>query len=109
MTDKAEPALMLRMAEIAEAAAERAVAKTLLTIGIDVRDPLQAQRDFALMREVGAFAASAEFRKDIEHTRRWRKAIEAIQSKGIAAAVGLIVTGTAAALWIGLQDMFAKR
>jgi hypothetical protein len=45
------------------------------------------------MREVGAPAMDPEFRKDIEHTRKWRKAIEHVETKGFIAAVGVIATG----------------
>ena len=91
-----------------ERVADRAVRTTLLTIGIDVANPLQAQRDFAVMREIGRLAMDAEFRKDLEHTRRWRLAMEAAQSKGFLTVVGLIVTGTATAFFVGLQALFGR-
>jgi hypothetical protein len=91
-----------------EQAAERAVRATLLTIGIDIANPLQAQRDFAIMREIGRLAMDAEFRKDLEHTRRWRLAMEAAHSKGFLTIVGLVVTGTATALFVGLQAIFGR-
>jgi hypothetical protein len=103
-----DPVLKVRLAEIAEEAAERACHKTLIAIGIDPADPLKAQKDFALMREVGEFATSAEFRKDIEHTRRWRLAMESVQSKGVTVAIGILITGIMAACWLGLQDMVGK-
>lgn len=103
-----DPALRARIAEIAEWAAERAVAKTLIAIGIDVADPLKAQRDFALWREMGELAMSAEFRKDIEHTRKWRKAVEAIQLKGALAIIGLLAAGAMAALWVGVADIIKR-
>jgi hypothetical protein len=90
-------------------AAERAVRATLLTIGIDVSNPLHAQRDFAIMREVGRLAMDAEFRKDLEHARRWRLAMEAAQSKGFLTIVGLVVTGTATALFVGLQAILGRQ
>lgn len=58
--------------EIAGTAAREAVKEILLTIGIDVRDPLMAQRDFNIMRDVGRIATDSEFRKDLEHARKWR-------------------------------------
>lgn len=94
--------------EVAEHAAERAVTRTLLTLGIDVNDPLNAQRDFAIMREVGELARDPEFRKDIEHTRKWRKTLEAIQTKGFLTAVGLIVTAIFAVALAGLKSIFIK-
>lgn len=111
MTDKLEDrdrVLLSKMEEIADEAAERAVTKTLIAIGIDASDPLRAQRDFALWREMSALAASPEFRKDLEHIRRWRKMTDDIQAKGVMALVGILVTGAAAALWIGLQDAMKR-
>ena len=38
--------------EIAEAAAMKAVRRTLLSLGIDPEDPVEAQQDFALLRRL---------------------------------------------------------
>ena len=97
-----------RLSEIADAAATRAVSKTLTAIGIDVDDPLAAQRDFALMREICGLASSVEFRKDLEHCRRWRQTMESVQQKGLLTLIGLMVTGAAAALWLGFRDMLDR-
>lgn len=88
---------------IAESAAREAVRETLLIVGLDVTEPLSAQRDFAVMREVGRLAMDPEFRKDIEHTRKWRKALEAIETKGVLTAIGMAVTGALGLLWLGLK------
>lgn len=67
---------------IAEATGRAIVRETLLAIGIDVDDPIAAQRDFAVMRSVGKLAMDPEFRKDIEHARKWRKALEQVETSG---------------------------
>jgi hypothetical protein len=103
-----DPLLFSSMEAIAEQAAEKAVCKTMIAIGIDASDPLKAQRDFALWREMGELALSAEFRKDIEHTRKWRKAIESVEAKGTLTIIGLLTAGVAAALWVGLQDILKR-
>jgi len=72
-----------RITEIAEAAAEPAVAKTLLLIGIDVSKPLDAQMTFGVLREVARMAQDPDFRKDIEHTRTWRPFRESVWNKGL--------------------------
>jgi len=112
-----------QVANIAERAADRATRQTLLTLGIDVDNPLDAQRDFAVMREVGRLAMDAEFRKDLEHARdwrrameepggvaddlaharRWRKVVEASSSKGALTVVGLLVTGAVSMIILGVQ------
>jgi hypothetical protein len=95
-------------AELAERVAKKAVAETFLMIGVDTSDPLSVQRDFAVMREVGRLALDPEFRKDIEHTRKWRLALEAIQVRGITAAIGIIIAGFVGALWLGVKTALGK-
>jgi hypothetical protein len=108
MPGRVDPVLLSSMETIAEQAAEKAVTKTLIAIGIDAADPLKAQRDFALWREMGELAMSAEFRKDIEHTRKWRRAIESIEARGTLTVIGLIAAGVVAALWVGVQDIIKR-
>jgi hypothetical protein len=115
-----------QVAAIAERAADRATRQILLTLGIDVNNPLDAQRDFAVMREIGRLAMDPEFRKDLEHardwrrameepdgvaadlahTRRWRKIVEASSSKGVLTGVGVLVTGAISMIVIGVQRVF---
>ena len=94
--------------EIAEATGREVVRETLLAIGLDVADPVKLQRDFVVMREVGALAMDAEFRKDIEHTRKWRKAIEQVETKGFIAAVGMIATGVIGLVWAAIKGKFGS-
>jgi hypothetical protein len=84
---------------VAEKAAVEAVKTTLKMIGIDVDNPIDAQRDFTIMREVGKLVMDPEFRADIEHTRRWRKTMEAIPAKGLISVTAVIATGLAAIVW----------
>jgi hypothetical protein len=88
---------------IAEATGRAIVRETLLAIGIDVDDPIAAQQDFAVMRTVGKLAMDPEFRKDIEHARKWRKALEQIETKGLLTAVGLVVAGALGLVWAALK------
>ncbi len=88
---------------IAEATGREIVRETLLAIGIDVDDPLTAQRDFAIMRSVGKLAMDPEFRKDIEHARKWRKALEQVEIKGFLTAVALIVAGALGLIWAAVK------
>ena len=88
---------------IAEAAGRAIVRETLLAIGIDVDDPIAAQRDFAVMRSVGKLAMDPEFRKDIEHARKWRKALEQVETKGLLTAVAVIVAGALGLVWAAVK------
>ena len=88
---------------IAEAAAKAAVEETLLSLGIDTRDPIQAQRDFMVLREVGRLVMDSEFRKDMEHLRTWRLAVKDVKTKGLVTLVGILVTGAVALLVAGFK------
>ena len=94
--------------EIAEATGREVVRETLLAIGLDAGDPLKLQRDFVVMREVGALAMDPEFRKDIEHTRKWRKAIEQVETKSFIAAVGVIATGVIGLVWAAIKGKIGQ-
>lgn len=90
MTDTVE------MHMIAEAAAKAAVDETLVKLGIDVSNPIKAQQDFMVLREVGKLVMDSEFRKDMEYLHTWRMAINDVKSKGVATLVGILVTGSVA-------------
>jgi hypothetical protein len=95
----------VRLKEIAEAAAERTIRKTLLLIGVDVSQPIEAQETFGVLRDVARMARDADFRKDLEHARTSRLLWESVRDKGIMTAVGLLIAGIAAALWAGFKNM----
>jgi hypothetical protein len=62
------------------------VRETLIELGIAHDDPLEMQRDF-------------------QHLREWRLATAMIRRKGILAVLGLVIAGTAAAMWLGFKQM----
>lgn len=97
MTDAVE------MRTIAEVAAKAAVEETLVKLGIDVSNPIKAQQDFMVLREVGKLVMDSEFRKDMEHLRTWRMAINDVKSKSLITLVGIIVTGSVALVVAGLR------
>lgn len=72
---------------IASVTAEEAVRKTLLVMGVDVSDPKSIQ----------------EMQYDMAHVRRWRKSVETVQRQSLIAAIGVIVSGIAAAIWMAIS------
>tara|TARA_R110000850_G_scaffold206512_1_gene332706 strand:- start:259 stop:522 length:264 start_codon:yes stop_codon:yes gene_type:complete len=80
--DDQEP-IQLTRAELKELLQE-AVTGALVKLGMDIQDPLEMQRDF-------------------QHLRDWRIAVNSVQAKSILVMVTLLVTGAAAALWVGLK------
>ncbi len=76
--------MRLMMSEVAKEAAIAAVKETFLRMGLQSDDPLEAQKDF-------------------QHLRSWRQNTQSLGMKVLAAAIGLLVTGSLAALWIGIK------
>lgn len=89
--------------DIAEAAAQKAVKQTLLTLGIDASDPIQAQQDFVVLREMKALMRDQEFQADMAQIRRWRKSMEAVQSKSLLTIAGILVTGIIGLIVMGIN------
>ena len=97
----AETKLLVK--DVAEEAATEAVQRTLLTLGVDVTDPIEAQKDMSALRELRALVEDEDFRKDLAHLRRWRLHMNSIESKGLLAALGLFVMGFIAFMWYGMK------
>lgn len=60
------------------------VAETLLKLGIDVSEPMEVQKDF-------------------QHTRSWRKSVEAVQRQGLLTAVGVLTMGALGLVWLAIK------
>lgn len=92
--------------EIASEAASKAVRETLVTLGIDVKDPLEAQSDFAMLREMRDLIKDPELQKDLLHIRKWRLAMQGVENKGLLAVMVLLATGAVAFLLSGFKIKF---
>lgn len=77
---------------IAEEAAEQAVKKTLLALGIDITKP----------------EAILEAQKDMQHLRAWRTSVDTIKAKGIVTAITVLVTGILGVLWLGFTEIIKR-
>lgn len=72
---------------IAEEAADRAIQKTLLTIGMDASDP----------------DAAIKLQADMQHLRIWRESTEAVKKRALLTAVGICVTGLIGWLFVAFH------
>ena len=63
--------------EIAEAAAERAVQKTFLAIGVDIIDS----------------ESVIKMQADFHHLRVWRESTEAVKQRALLTCIGVVVAG----------------
>jgi hypothetical protein len=73
--------------QIVTQSAKAAVQETLLLLGVDVSKPEAIQ----------------EMQLDFAHTRKWRKSVETVQRQGLMAAVGVLVSGMAGAIYMALR------
>jgi|WetSurMetagenome_2_1015567.scaffolds.fasta_scaffold573918_2 hypothetical protein len=81
------PLTSVEIQHIAEVSANKAVRELLIAMGVDANDPealLEMQRDFA-------------------HLRDWRKSVAMVKNKTLTAAIGILVTGVAGAIWLAVR------
>lgn len=71
---------------------KQTVTETLLQLGVDVTEPEQV----------------LEFQRDLQHLRKWRKTVETVESRSALAIVLTLISGIAAAAWLGFQQMVSK-
>lgn len=76
--------------EEARALIREAVRETFLMLGIKVDDPIEVQKDF-------------------QHLREWRSTTESVKAKGTLAIVTVLVSGAAAALWLGVKELLGGK
>jgi hypothetical protein len=67
-----------------ESLVERGVKNAFTKIGIDCKNPLEMQKDFAFIRRV-------------------RKSADQIRSQGMITAVGILVTAVITVIWLGIK------
>lgn len=74
----------------ARALIREAVRETFLMLGVKVDDPIEVQKDF-------------------QHLREWRSTTESVKAKSLLAVVGVVVSGLAAAIWMGIREMLGGK
>ena len=72
------------MRDIAEAAAEKTVAKLFLAFGVDTNDPDDIKT----------------FQKDLSHLRSWRESTDAVKKHSLRAVVSFVVTAALGAVLV---------
>jgi len=65
------------------------VGETLRGLGVDVDNPLEVQRDFQALHE-------------------WRVSMQKIRRKALLSAVGVVVAGVLAAIWVGVKSLVSN-
>lgn len=88
---------------VAHSAAKQAVEETLMSIGVDTKNPLQAQASFAALRNLVGVFSDSEFQADLQHLRTWRTSVRQVQSRGLMTVIGMAVTGAVVLLMLGFK------
>jgi len=101
-----DPETKAFMREVAEESAEKAVRRFAMTLGIDADNPLEVQKDLAALREFRTMAEDREFQRDMLHLRKWRKAMDAVESKGFGYGILFMVLGAIALAIVGIKTKF---
>lgn len=91
--------------DIAEAAADKSVAKMLTAMGLDPANPIGSQDLFGVLRDIAMRARDPEHLKDQEWMRRTRQRSEGMVGKVLVTATGLVVVGAMHTLWMGLRSL----
>lgn len=96
-----DKATQLMMEEIAEQTADRAVNRTLMSLGIDTSNPIAAQRNMASLSKISAMFDDDEYRRDQVHLRKWRTAFDKVESKGMSIGISLLIVMVVGAIVLG--------
>lgn len=94
--------------QVAEEAAHKAVQQTFKIMGMDIDNPINSQRDFAILREVAKRSSDPEDQADQVWVRQTRERMEGIFGKAVLTAIGLAVVGAAHTLWEGALSVIGK-
>lgn len=89
--------------QVADESARNVARELFIAMGLDINNPLDAQRSFLMLREL---STGNGFREDMTWVRKRRRRGESIIGKGITAAVGLAVVGSLSTFWTGLRSLF---
>lgn len=87
--------------QVSTEAADKAVAKGMLVLGFDIRDPLAAQDQMAMLRRQVVRMDDEEVQLDRDWVRRTRVRSEGVMGKIMFTAIGIAVMGAAHAMWTG--------
>lgn len=91
----------------AERVAEETVRRTLTVLGIDVTDPISAQRDFAFLRDQVSRSRDEDLIADAAFLRATRQRCEGTTAKIMAPAfatlLGVLFLGAMTSLWHGIK------
>jgi hypothetical protein len=96
------PADVALLKQVADESARNVARELFTAMGLDINNPLDAQRSFLMLREL---STGNGFREDMSWVRKRRKRGEGITGKLINTGIGILVLGAANTLWSGLTGI----
>lgn len=78
-----EPTITLTETQVRKIIKE-SVAETLVSFGVNPKEPVELQKDFSFLRE-------------------WRITTDTVKKRGLFTIIGMLVAGGLTLLWMGLQ------
>lgn len=84
-----EPTIILTESQIRRIIKE-SVSETLVSFGINPKDPVELQKDFSFLRE-------------------WRMTTDTAKKRGLLTVIGIIVAGGLSLLWLGFKALMASK
>lgn len=85
--------LQIVVREAVSGAVGTAVKETLISLGIDVKDPIKTQEQMVAVRDIAKMLDDEEFKKDLAHVRKWRQSVEKVSDVTLRTAIGFLITG----------------
>lgn len=91
--------------QVAEEAADKAVHRTFMAMGMDLSDPIGSQRDFAILRRLSESVQDPEYTADMAWVRKTRARWDGVLGKAILTAVVIAVGGALHTFWAGAKAL----
>lgn len=84
-----EPTITLTESQIRRIIKD-SVHETLVSFGINPKDPVELQKDFSFLRE-------------------WRVTTDTAKKRGLLTVVGIVVAGGLSLVWLGIKALIASK
>lgn len=93
---------------IADRAAQKAVESMLITLGLDISEPIVAQKQFAALRRIADMFDDDDYMSDMAFLRRLRVNVSIASDTGIRTVWRTIIVFILGLLVLGSRDWWSK-
>lgn len=93
---------------IADRAAQRAVESMLITLGLDVSEPIIAQKQFAALRRIADMFDDEDYKMDMSFLRSLRSNVGKVTDTGLRTVARTIIVFVLGIILLGTKDWWLK-